>query len=402
MRILQVADFYPPTPGGLEAHVARLSEQLAARGHEVAVAAGGGKAVAAGNEGLTVHRFGLSLERLSVFANGRAFHPPWADHAFVSAVLGVAKHFRPDVIHAHGWSEFSAVKVGRQLEVPVVVTLHDYGLCCPAKSLYCGVQACRSSFGFCCLTCTKCPQGVFRRTGLAMAIRLGRRRLTREVARYISVSEYVAQAHRAVGVDDDKTIIVIPNFVDSADIDFKPPPADGPIVFVGPAARYKGRPVLERAFRDIPLYTRPRLWLVGDTPPPTTLNQDVGVDHLGRRSGAEILAIFQASRVAVVPSVWQDPCPTVALEASAVGRPVIASQVGGLKDIVVSEETGLLVPPDDPIALADALKRLIDDYALTLKLGAAARERFLHHFSAAVVIPRIEQLYREVLSWDLV
>lgn len=393
MRILQVSDFYPPTPGGLEAHVARLSEQLRVRGHDVLVVAIGSSAVAPDGQ-VTVHQLRLSLDRLPVYANDRAYHPPWPDPAFARALLDIARQHRPDIIHAHGWSEFSAIKVGKRLDVPVVVTLHDYGLCCPIKSLSCGGRACRRIFGLCCLTCAECEQSILRRAALAAAIRLGRRRLLRGVTRFLAVSEYVARTHRALGVSDG-SISVIPNFVDDLDAAQMPPPIGGPILFVGPAASHKGRWVLERAYQALSPTVRPRLWLVGDNAPSTDINQVAGVDHLGRRPGTEMSVIQRAASMTVVPSIWHDPCPTVALEASAAGRPVIASAVGGLTDIVIPDVTGLLVPPNDPSALTGALNTLIDDPLLGLKLGAAGRDRITHHFTAAVIVPRIEKLYRE-------
>jgi len=63
------------------------------------------------------------------------------------------------------------------------------------------------------------------------------------------------------------------------------------------------------------------------------------------------------------------------------GRPVVASAVGGLRDLVVDGETGLLVPPNDPAALRTALERLLGDAGLRNRLGAAARERAAEHLS---------------------
>lgn len=397
MRILQVSDFYPPDPGGLEGHVARLAGQLAARGHEVAVATGGaaGTRMSTMDGPVLVGRLPLSLDRLPIYATGRAFHPPWPDPAFVRTLLAMARRFQPDVIHAHGWSEFSAAAVGRRLDVPVVATLHDYGLRCPTKSLHCGDRPCRSPLGLCCLTCRNCDQGLVKRAGLAAAIGLGRGRLAGRIARFLAVSSYLARSHISLGIGDESAYRVMPNFIDdvamtnSAD---GPPPADGPILFVGPATPHKGRAVLADAYRSLPV--RPPLWLVGGE---SSASLD-GIEYLGRRTGAELADAYRAASVVVVPSVWPDPCPTVALEAMAAGRPVIASAVGGLTDIVEPGVTGLLVPPGDPGALADALRALTEDPELAGKLGAAGRDRVVERFSAAAVVPSIESTYREVGS----
>src|SRR5205085_7244813 len=87
-------------------------------------------------------------------------------------------------------------------------------------------------------------------------------------------------------------------------------------------------------------------------------------------------ACLAAADVAVLPSL-QEGLGVAALEAMAAARPVVASRVGGLGEAVVHGETGLLVPPADPGALAAALARLIGDPALRVRLGAAGRARVL-------------------------
>jgi glycosyltransferase involved in cell wall biosynthesis len=83
----------------------------------------------------------------------------------------------------------------------------------------------------------------------------------------------------------------------------------------------------------------------------------------------------------------------VALEAMISGRPVIASKIGGLSDTVADGETGLLVPPDDATALAEALRRLLADRDLREQMGQAGRKRS-ENFRAAAVVPRVEQVYQ--------
>jgi glycosyltransferase involved in cell wall biosynthesis len=94
----------------------------------------------------------------------------------------------------------------------------------------------------------------------------------------------------------------------------------------------------------------------------------------------------------VVPSVWADPCPTVALEAMAWGTPVVGSALGGLTDIVDNGVTGLLVPPGDAGALAGAITRLVAEPALREEMGRRSRNR-VSLFSTDAVIPKLEAIY---------
>ena len=110
-----------------------------------------------------------------------------------------------------------------------------------------------------------------------------------------------------------------------------------------------------------------------------------------------VMRAWRKSIVGLAPSIWSDPCPTVVMEAMATGRPVVASRIGGLIDLVCHEETGLLVPPGDATALRLAIERLINAPDLRARMGQAAKRRVLE-FQAQSVVPRIEQAYRQVVG----
>jgi glycosyltransferase involved in cell wall biosynthesis len=94
----------------------------------------------------------------------------------------------------------------------------------------------------------------------------------------------------------------------------------------------------------------------------------------------ELQRLYDRAAVVACPS-RREGFGVACLEAMAHGRPVVATRVGGLQDLVVDGETGILVPPRDPSALRDALERLLGDPELRRRLGAAGRERARAHFS---------------------
>jgi glycosyltransferase involved in cell wall biosynthesis len=108
----------------------------------------------------------------------------------------------------------------------------------------------------------------------------------------------------------------------------------------------------------------------------------------------QIMALMD---VMVIPSVWE-PFGLVAAEAMAVLRPVVASRVGGLPEIVIDGETGLLVPPADPAALTQAVNRLLADPALGQRLAAAGRARVECHFSLDAMTGSMVELYQRLLA----
>jgi glycosyltransferase involved in cell wall biosynthesis len=100
--------------------------------------------------------------------------------------------------------------------------------------------------------------------------------------------------------------------------------------------------------------------------------------------------------VLALPS-WTEGLPLVVLEAMAQRRPVVATPVGGTPEVVVDGETGLLVPPRDPDALAAALRRLLADPGLRQRMGEAGYERVRERFSADAMTRRVLAIYDEVL-----
>jgi glycosyltransferase involved in cell wall biosynthesis len=169
------------------------------------------------------------------------------------------------------------------------------------------------------------------------------------------------------------------------------------VLFVGPADRHKGLAVLLRAWRLVPAGIG-RLVVVGtDGPaggPPGGID---GVEFAGRLGGDPLWTRYRSAALVAVPPIWPEPCPTVVLEALAFGRPVVASRVGGIPDLVVDGSSGLLVPPREPAALAGAITALLGDRTRLEAMGRSAAER-AREFETSTVVGRIERVYAEVVA----
>ena len=118
---------------------------------------------------------------------------------------------------------------------------------------------------------------------------------------------------------------------------------------------------------------------------------------LGQRD--DVVDLLCACDVFVLPS-RREGLGVAALEAMALGRPVVASRVGGLAESVQHEYTGLLVPPEDSEALAGALERLLGDPALARRLGAAGPEHIRDRYDAEAMVAGYERIYGEILAED--
>lgn len=177
------------------------------------------------------------------------------------------------------------------------------------------------------------------------------------------------------------------------------------VLFVGRLVERKGVAELIEAVRRLPPALGVRLDVIGDGPERPRLEALVRESGLGERvvlrgrvSAAELRAAYGAADALALPSVLDSRSDTeglgvVLLEAMSYGVPVIGSRIGGIPDIVIDGETGLLVPPGDPAALAAALQRLAQDDDLRARLGAAGRAHIRGPFAWENVVAAWESCY---------
>lgn len=125
--------------------------------------------------------------------------------------------------------------------------------------------------------------------------------------------------------------------------------------------------------------------------------QDPGIAFLGRHD--DVAAIWAMSHIAVLPSYYGEGVPKSLLEAAACGRPIVTTEMPGCRDLVPDDTTGILVPPRDPRALADALARLAERPDERADMGRQARELAVRKFSDARVMERTQEVYRAALGY---
>jgi len=211
------------------------------------------------------------------------------------------------------------------------------------------------------------------------------------VRRGLAKPEKIAVIHNAYSIEIDE-------MVESS------PAADGKVVgFVGRLADQKGVEYLIQAAPAV-LAKHPdtRFLIVGDGPERAHLEQlvrDLKVTQSVEFAGyqPEPRNLIQKMAVVVIPSIY-DPFPLVTLEVMALGGPIVGSAVGGIPEAVEDGRTGLLVPPRDPAAIAQALLKLLDDPVLRAAMGAAGRARAKNEFSPGTITAQYANLYRRLLA----
>jgi glycosyltransferase involved in cell wall biosynthesis len=207
------------------------------------------------------------------------------------------------------------------------------------------------------------------------------RRVLRRARLAICASQELAGAARELGA---RTVRVIPSGVDVPAAVGEP---DDPphVLYAGRLSEEKGVLELVEAARGLPLV------VAGDGP----LRERVP-GALGFVPHDQLLRLYGRAAVVACPS-RREGFGVVCAEAMAHGRPVVAAAVGGLRDLVVDGETGLLVPPGDVPALRAALERLLGDPELRRRLGAAARERAREAFTWGRAVSLTLRAYEDAL-----
>ena len=409
MRLLLGSDHYPPFIGGAHIQTRLIAQELAARGHQVAVATPWHRGFPAVEQDgpVAVHR----LRELRTVATRRVpagvqqHHPPYADPVVAGQLRRLVRGFAPDVVHAHGWINYSCAAALAGSDVPLVISARDYAYGCPKRTLLFGRgEVCSGPAPRKCAGCASAHYG--RAKGLvATAGVLGSRPLLRaRTAGLHSVSTYVEHiagrdAHLVPPVRR-----VIPEAVpapgpltDAVAADLARLPAEPFMLFVGALRHEKGTEELLEAYTR--LRDAPPLVLVGTIMPDTPARFPPGVEVLTDFSHDAVLRAWERALFGVFPSLLPEPLGTVVCEAMTQGRAVVGTRPGGHVDVIEDGVSGLLVDQGDADGLTVALQRLIDDPEGRGRMGEAARVRG-EAFRIGTVVSGFEALYREVLEAD--
>lgn len=325
-------------------------------------------------------------------ANGRAFH------RFLDAV-------RPGLLHAHniyGGLTTAVLDVARKAALPVVLTVHDYKLVCPS---YLALDHGR--------VCTACAGGRFHQCALrrchkssltasalytAEAYLAAWGRKYAPVRRFLCPSRFMQRTLLDNGYAAER-VVYLPNSVDTAGVD--PAAGDGAyVLYVGRLSAEKGVRTLLRAAQTLDLPLR----VVGDGPLRGELEAEARrpglqgrVTFTGHRSGEALAREFRDAAFLVLPSEWHENAPMSALEAFAHGKPILGADLGGIPELVVPGQTGMLFPPGDADALREGMARLWRDRPGRIALGRAARRRAETDFSPGRHLKELLEVYEHCL-----
>lgn len=367
MRILHLVENFYPKIGGAQYVAGQLASAQATRGDAIEVVVTGPRGELPVHDywnEIPVHRFDFrtALETRNVEKILEA----------ISGVKKLRKAFSPDVTHVHLWGPGAALhlQTNQISPAPWVVTVH-----------------------------VPVPKPVH-----GSSDNLGN--ILRTANAVVAISESIRQNVLTHNVDPAR-ISLIYNAVHMPARQFSSLPWNPPLLLV------IGRIVPEKGF-DLAIDalaclkgwgSTARLVIVGDGPDRPKLERqakDLGIaertEFLGWVAPDEVPGVLNRSTILLVPSRWDEPFGLVAVEAALAGRPVVAARIGGLSEVVLDGRTGLLVPPNDPDALAASIFKLLNNKTLATQLGLAGAENAKERFSLGMFLANYDGVYSRIRS----
>ncbi len=412
MRVMLVIDVYPPSrAGGATIYTVNLAEELAKRGIEVDVLCAG-----SWSEGRS-HFNGVSMDIVNgvrvhrIHLNWRQAPAPF-DYLYDNITLAgvfreLLSRIRPDIVHVHSCLTLSAriIEESLSLRLPTILHLHDYWFLCALQNLVRkDGNVCEGpSSAWNCQACVLSGTKALRWTGCLLPDRIqqklitfaGRyspltrlpgligmlgnmarrqaylRRMLASVDAVTTHSFFLTSMFRRHGFRVDH-FVPMPLGFDFAWVQKVRPVISERVRFgyIGHLQKIKGVHTLVRAFAGLPRDIQATLEIYGDpTQEPEYIASLRSYDHpalhwRGPFARPQLPDILSNLDVVVVPSICYEVCPTVVREAFAAGIPVIASNSGGVTEMIENGVSGLLFRSGDEDDLRDHLVRLINDHNL--------------------------------------
>jgi glycosyltransferase involved in cell wall biosynthesis len=315
-------------------------------------------------------------------------------------------HYKIDIAHAHNIYHRVNPSVLVELtkkEIPVVMTLHDYKICCPIYTFYRNGNICTECIKNSRLRIIKhkCTKGslmlsLFHYIESTFHNLIGLYK--KNINMFICPSKFSLRKHAEGGIPEDK-LVHIPNFINVSE--FNPNYESGDyILYVGRLSKEKGIFTLLKAVKGIDV----RLKIVGDGPIRKDCEEFVSensiknVEFLGYKTGNELKEIIRNCNFLIIPSEWYENAPMTIIEAFAYGKPMIGANIGGIPEMIIAGETGLLFQAGDYNELREKIIYLLNNPSLITKMGKMAREKAESEYSEEIHYQRLIEVYKKVLE----
>jgi glycosyltransferase involved in cell wall biosynthesis len=326
------------------------------------------------------------------------------------AIRGLIREHRPDVAHLHiyyGKLTASILPVLKAEGVPVVHTMHEYRQISPNYTLVhkdridedcCGMHAWRAA-------ARRFNRGSFSRSALAAFEWYVSRMVgsQRSINRFIAISDFQKHKMAEHGVPADR-ITRVYNFVEPGDEPVEPTGTGEYVLYFGRIERIKGVFTLADAAAKLP-GLRVKIVGEGDAKPELAeylkINNISNVELVGFTQAQALKSLIRDSLATVLPAQWYEPFGLTVLESFAQCRPVIASRIGALPELIDDGKDGLLFEPGNAGGLCRKMRALVDDPARADAMGRLGRAKLIERFTPDAHYAELIRVYREAgAAWD--
>ncbi|MGF6308516.1 glycosyltransferase involved in cell wall biosynthesis [Bradyrhizobium sp. i1.8.4] len=318
----------------------------------------------------------------------------------VGKIAALIDRTRPDLMHCHNiYHQItpSIVSVAKSRGIPVVLTLHDFKPVCPVYVRLRAGKPCSLCLhgDFLQVLTNRCASGSIGASALLYA----EAAIQRWLGNYEKVDLFLAPSRfmqdSALNRFRPDQVALLYNGVDTGETEVSTRD-EGYALYLGRLSEEKGVETLLRAHEAGGTW---KLVVAGTGPLERDLQRRYrNAQFVGQLSGQALKETIGGASVIVVPSEWYENCPMSVLEGMAYGKPVVASRIGGIPELIVDGETGVLFEPADADELRRHISRLMDDASLRARMGAAGRIRAERNFSIETHNTNLINTYRSLMS----
>ncbi|MBD3359133.1 MAG: glycosyltransferase [Candidatus Buchananbacteria bacterium] len=404
MKILQINKFFYKR-GGAEAYMLALSNMLRQQGHQVV-------------EFSMQHPDNLESPYSDYFVKHIDFQKrqgffsdlkksahllySWQARNNLEKLI---KKEKPDIAHLHNFYfqlTPSILKVLKKYNIPMVWTMHDYKLICPNYRLFTQgrvCERCKAHKYYNCFT-YKCMQNNSSYSFLVMLETYLHNLILKsydQIDLYISPSQFLQSKVAQWGINK---VTQLYNFINLKD--FEPDYNPGQyLLYFGRLAEEKGLLLLLQALREMPAVN---LKIVGDGPQKQLLAKYIkeynvnNVQLIGHTTGEKLYNLIKQARFVILPSIWYENNPISVLEAFALGKPVIGSDLGGIPELVKDGQTGVIFKANDLNDLKDKINKNYNNLEQISQMGRQARLFVETNCAPQKHYEQIELIYKKLLK----
>ncbi len=319
----------------------------------------------------------------------------------------VLNEFKPDVVHINNFQRqlsASIIKAIEQRKIPIVFTAHDLQAVCPNSAMLRNGKICEACKNGKYTNCMKykCTKGSKLKSLLSVleARYYRKHKIYEKFDCIISPSSFVGDKIKEE-LPKIKKMNIMHNYIDLNKYSNYVTKDEGYALYSGRISEEKGIINLVEAFKSIKIGT---LYIAGDGPEKQRIEQIIKENYLedrikllGYLNSEEMKKALANCRFLVLPSIWYENCPFSIIEALAMGKPVVASNIGGIPELIENEKNGYLYQYDNIEKLKEALNKMFQTNEY-FELSKNAKESAKLKFSKEKYYEELIKIYKEVLN----